>query len=316
MGWLSGIFGSKSDPLSSLDPKLREYIEKESPLKYTPSKPAPPPPPPPRTPSQAESQSGDKVTAGDAAKPVVPAASLYQDGRYAHLWKTYRPLAEIEEETASDHDKMMSVFEAFKERKAMLGRAAMENCIMQQEEWTNCMRNGSWEDQMVMCKYQVRRFERCYLMQTRFLKALGYGSDLYRPPEVDEDIQMHADALFQRMLEHEAAVEHAKQHGTAMPVFQVHLPGTSSSTPPPELPKAIRDKLDDMPETERAAEEAAIRADLHVKSAMAADIGKIWEKQREERQARINAGEASYWDTITSFFSSSKYDGKGGQEKK
>ncbi|PHH63331.1 hypothetical protein CDD81_6105 [Ophiocordyceps australis] len=313
MGWFSAIFGSKSDPLTSLDPKLREYLEKESPLKYTPNKPAPPP----RPASPAKSQDGDKVATAEAAKPAVPAASLYQDGRYAHLWKTYRPLAQIEEETASDHDKMMNVFEAFKARRAKLGRAAMENCIMQQEEWTNCMRNGSWEDQLVMCKYQVRRFERCYLMQTRFLKALGYGSDMNRHPDVDEDIQMHADALFQRMLEHEAAVEHAKQHGTPMPVFQVQLPSApSTTTPPPELPKAVRDRLDDMPEADRAAEEAAIRADLHIKSALASEVSKLWDKQREDRQARMDAGKGTYWDTLATLFSTSSDDEKDGKDKK
>jgi hypothetical protein len=43
---------------------------------------------------------------------------------------------------------------------------ALENCADQQEEWTNCMKHGKIEDQLQMCRHQVRRFERCYTMQT------------------------------------------------------------------------------------------------------------------------------------------------------
>jgi hypothetical protein len=170
MGWLPSIFGSDkpSDPLGKLDPKLREFLEKESPVKYTSSSsPSSSPPTPTPTPQpQAEEAQKRAETEAASKKPVVPSESLYQDGRYAHLWKNYRPLAQIESESATDHDKLMDVLEGFKERKAAIGRAALENCAIQQEEWVNCMKNGSWEDQLQMCRHQVRRFERCYTMQS------------------------------------------------------------------------------------------------------------------------------------------------------
>lgn len=157
MGWLPSIFGGDApNPLGKLDPKLREFLEKESPVKYIPN----------QAPTSTQRQDAPAAVEPKAGPAAVPAASLYQDGRYAHLWKNYRPLAEVEEETSTDHDKLMAVLEGYKERKAAIARAGLENCAPQQEEWINCMKNGSWEDQLQMCRHQVRRFERCYTMQS------------------------------------------------------------------------------------------------------------------------------------------------------
>ena len=179
MGWLPSIFGGEkpSDPLGKLDPKLREFLERESPVKYTPNEPAATAPPPTTTTTTTTppTQQHDAIPIAEpeGKEAAVPSASLYQDGRYAHLWKNYRPLAQVESESATDHDKLISVLEGFKERKAAIGRAALENCALQQEEWVNCMRNGSWEDQLQMCRHQVRRFERCYTMQSVSLPPPG-----------------------------------------------------------------------------------------------------------------------------------------------
>lgn len=185
MGWLGGWFGGssssdESDPLGKLDPKLREFLARESPVKYTTqqeqeqqqqqqqAKQAPTVAPVPRTTAteaskQQQTQKDEQQTDG---KPVVPSASLYQDGRYAHLWKNYRPQYEIENETKTDHEKLMDVLEGFKERKAMIGKAALENCAEEQLDWSNCMKYGSWADRATMCRDTVRKFERCYNMQS------------------------------------------------------------------------------------------------------------------------------------------------------
>ncbi|RFU76370.1 hypothetical protein TARUN_5862 [Trichoderma arundinaceum] len=302
MGWLPSIFGGDaSNPLGKLDPKLREFLEKESPVKYIPNQPA----------TSTQRRDVPAVAESKAEPAAVPAASLYQDGRYAHLWKNYRPLAEVEEETSTDHDKLMAVLEGYKERKAAIARAGLENCAPQQEEWINCMKSGSWEDQLQMCRHQVRRFERCYTMQSRFLRALGYGSVAGRPGEIDEDIQLHADALFQRMLQHEAEVEKAKENGTLIPTFDPSLPKTSAAgatiiKPSEELQKQWKEKLDQLPEDERAAEEAALRADLQAKADVARNVKKIWEAKREEREVRRAEGQATFSDTIAALFSKGK----------
>ncbi|KAM0466928.1 hypothetical protein ACHAPV_000439 [Trichoderma viride] len=302
MGWLPSIFGGDApNPLGKLDPKLREFLEKESPVKYIPN----------QTTTPTRRQDAPAAVESRAEPAAVPSASLYQDGRYAHLWKNYRPLAEVEEETSTDHDKLMAVLEGYKERKAAIARAGLENCAPQQEEWINCMKNGSWEDQLQMCRHQVRRFERCYTMQSRFLRALGHGSVAGRSAEVDEDIQLHADALFQRMLQHEAEVEKAKEAGTLIPTFDPSIPKTTATPatavkPSEELQKQWKEKLDQLPEDERVAEEAALRADLQAKADVARNVKKIWDAKREERDGRRAEGQATFSDTIAALFSKGK----------
>lgn len=176
MGWWDSLWSSSSsaeDPLRKLDPKLREFLEKESPVKYntTTAKNSS------STTQQPQSQSQPPARAAATATTIpqencsspavaVPKESQFQDGRYAHLWKTYRPLAEIEAETKSDHEKLMDVLEGFKERKGQIGRAALENCALEQVDWRNCMSNPSMTDRMTLCRAQVKKFERCYMMQT------------------------------------------------------------------------------------------------------------------------------------------------------
>ncbi len=168
--------GSKDDPLRNLDPSLREFLEKESPVKYTSSEaPATPPPEPQRSysdqlnlsqqsPTPSSRQSPSPSTENPTEK-VVPSESLYQDGRYAHLWKNYQPLAEIENSTKSDQDKLLDILEGYKERKAQIGRAALENCAIEQEEVNNCYKNGGFMSTMTMCRAENKQFQRCYLMQ-------------------------------------------------------------------------------------------------------------------------------------------------------
>lgn len=59
-------------------------------------------------------------------------------------------------------------------------------------------------------------------MQQRFLKALGYLSNFENDDagrERDERIQMHADRLYHRMLDQEAAIAKAKEEGRPVPAF-------------------------------------------------------------------------------------------------
>jgi DNA-binding transcriptional regulator YdaS (Cro superfamily) len=167
MGWLDSIWGRRSDdPLQDFDPKVREFLKRESPVKYD------------KKPSQhgqnpvaqqalaAAATPAERAASNEPAPNAVPRESLYPDGRYAHLWKTYRPLGEIESETKSDHEKLQDVLDAFKSRKAAIGAAALENCAEEQLDWNNCMKSGSMRARMTMCRDEVRKFERCYNMQS------------------------------------------------------------------------------------------------------------------------------------------------------
>jgi len=59
----------------------------------------------------------------------------------------------------------MDVLEGYKERKAQIGKAALENCAEEQMDWNLCMKSGEWTSRMTMCRKEVQRFERCYMTQ-------------------------------------------------------------------------------------------------------------------------------------------------------
>ncbi|KAI0015599.1 hypothetical protein F4780DRAFT_773425 [Xylariomycetidae sp. FL0641] len=366
MGWLDSIWPSSSgadDPLRKLDPKLREFLEKESPVKYqsgsgsggggaaaaptnkadddddrtaarlTPTTAAATTPPSAATPTTTTTDAEAKQ------HPGVPPESQFPDGRYAHLWRTYRPQAEVEAAAQSDHERLMDVLEAFKERRAAIGRAALENCALEQADWRACMAAPSMGERFTMCRDQVRRFERCYMTQTRLLKALGYLSTYNRTPAQEEEIQMHADALYQRLQAQEAAIAAAKAAGEPAPSFAPVIPSpsssssssasttttTSSALPTTQEPEeeeelspdqlaTLRAKLDKVDEPDRPAEEQALRAELRAKAEVAGRVQRIWEQQDAEREARRQRGEATLWDRVAGAFASGRGGGEG--EKK
>lgn len=311
MGWFDGWSGSQSgggDPLEKLDPKLRDFLRREAPIKYdhaqSPHQATPTPQDatvPPAAPTSTE--------AGQQ-QPPVPPQSLYQDGRYAHLWKNYKPQSVVDAETKSDHEKLMDVLEAYKERKAEIGKAALENCALEQVDWSECMKSGSVTARMTMCRDAVRKFERCYTIQNRFLKALGYLSVQDRSPEVEEDIQMHADRLYHRLMEQESAIEEAKKEGKPVPKFEPLIPKPiiriadekEDITISPHLQQKLKEQLEKVPEEERHAEEEAIKAELRAKAEVAARVQDIWAEQAKEKEQRRKEGKLTIGDRVSGLF--------------
>jgi hypothetical protein len=163
MGWFWGASdkGTKdSDPLRNLDPGLKDFLKKEAPQKYEATEtPAFQPEPKETRLPVAEHQPKDE------SKPAVPSQSLYQDGRYAHLWKNYKSLEEVESEGKTDQERMQDVLEGYKTRKAEIGKVALENCAIEQLEVSDCFRQGGWSAKTTMCRAESRKFERCYTMQ-------------------------------------------------------------------------------------------------------------------------------------------------------
>ncbi|KAI0197686.1 hypothetical protein F4808DRAFT_438419 [Astrocystis sublimbata] len=354
MGWWDSLWGSDTsadDPLRKLDPKLREFLEKESPVKFNNNNNK-------TTTENAQSQSQQQIKPSsesttiprpteeqDASKPIVPRESQFQDGRYAHLWKSYRPLGEIEAETKSDHEKLMDVLEGFKDRKAQIGRAALENCALEQVDWRGCMTNPSMSERLTLCRDQVRKFERCYMTQTRLLKALGYLSSLDGNPQMEEDIQMHADALYHRMLAQEEEAEAAKKEGRPIPKFTPIVPKpmitttttttnistTGSEELTPEQQETLKQRLEKVGEEDRAAETEAYKAEMRAKAEFAEKVQGLWRQQDRERQIRKEKGEETMWDRVAGVFKSDEGNanannsntssgntssGNNGQEKK
>ena len=164
MGWLWGSSNNsnKDDPVKNLDPELKEYLKQETPSKYVPSTGAP------QEPAKPAVEASDKPTEdAESSKPSVPSASLFQDGRYAHLWKNYRPLEEIENNnTMGGAERVVAKFH---ERKGSLHKAAMENCSLEQEDLLFCFKNGGHENKIwnriTLCSDATKKYNRCYVTQ-------------------------------------------------------------------------------------------------------------------------------------------------------
>jgi hypothetical protein len=319
MGWLWGSDssdGSKpalqnTDPLRDLDPSLRSFLEKESPVKYKTSQPPPEPP--------TDVPKADPTT-DEPSAPKVP--TLFPDGRYAHLWKNYKPLSSIEAATKSDQDKLLDVVAGYRDRRVQIGVAALTNCAMEQWDLNECFHTGGFKARMTMCRAENRKFERCYVMQSRFLRALGYLSTYDRPPEVDEEIQMHADKLYHRMLERERLVEEAKAKGEAQPVFpplmdraspnfstggqqeegaELALPKALDSLQP-RVKKEMRARLKGLTPEEKDIEERAIEMEMQAGEILAKQLSKVYEETGENRAKRKEQGRQTFGDRIASIF--------------
>ncbi|CAN8101130.1 unnamed protein product [Discula destructiva] len=315
MGTWNSWFGAKTDdPLGKLDPNVRKFLEQESPVKLSGAQrqqEAAAAAEREAAAAAAQQQAEDAAKARAADPNAVPPQSLFPDGRYAHLWKTYRPRAEIEAETKTDQEKLHDVLDAFKSRKNSIGMAAIENCAEEQLDWSHCMSSGSLRARMFMCRDEVRKFESCYNMQTRLLKALGYLNAVDSTPETDERIQLHADKLYHQMMQQQEAIEQAKKEGQPAPTFEPIIPkqATADATAAQALisesaKKRVDEKLEGMSEHERAAEQAAVDAEIRAKAEMVGQIQNLWKEQEAERKARIEKGEASMWDRLATSWKS------------
>lgn len=147
----------------------------------------------------------------------------------------------------------------------------------------------------------------------RLLRALGYASSPNRSVQVEEKVQMHADKLYERMLEQEKVIKAAKEQGLEPPELKDLFatgkaapvaPSGADIEPGAELRKTWDETLSKLPPEERAAEEAALRADLQAKAAMAKDVQKLWDEQAAERKARENQGAATMMDRVANMFGS------------
>ncbi|RDW69022.1 uncharacterized protein DSM5745_08782 [Aspergillus mulundensis] len=209
MGWFWG--SDNEDPVKKLDPGLREYLENEAPKKYVPATQSSPVAEEHALPSKPASSDND----ASATAPAVPTASLFPDGRYADLWKTYKPPSpgDIETETS----EVSSMQAQSKQRHAMVKRAAMENCSIENEIYHLCLKSPTLIERVTACQDKSKVFTRCYATQSKFLQALGYASTSHWDDEREERIQLHADKLYHEMLNYEKQVEEAREAGQEPP---------------------------------------------------------------------------------------------------
>lgn len=159
---------------------------------------------------------------------------------------------------------------------------------------------------LIILLCSVRRLLTVFAGQ-RLLKALGYLSSQDRPPQVDEEIQMHADALYQRIAQQEAAIEEAKRENKPIPTFAPVIAKAAPrmkendidiSTMHPDAQKKWREQLEKVPEEDRQAEEEAMKAELRAKAELASQVQGLWQEQAKEREARKAEGKETVYDKV------------------
>ncbi|OCL10992.1 hypothetical protein AOQ84DRAFT_353260 [Glonium stellatum] len=324
--WKNSDELSKNDAVNKLDPALREFLDKEAPVKYTLSSPPDShSPPSSHAPISQNIQVTQKPPSVDSV-PKVPSESLFPDGRYAYIWKTYEPQSVIESRGKSDQEKLSDIVHAHNDRKASIGRIALENCALEQLAVTDCLTSGPWASRATLCRAENRTFNRCYELQKSFLKALGYLSMVDRSSEEEEKIQLHADKLYRRMIKQEEIIQEAKREGKPIPEFPSVLskenifatlnekspiagPISSSIPASEEIPTVWKDvaepirkeyekKLEKLSPIERAVEQKAIEGELAAMRTYSKQIEAAFAEERTHRLQRKEQGRETIGDTI------------------
>ncbi|KAF2440671.1 hypothetical protein P171DRAFT_368346 [Karstenula rhodostoma CBS 690.94] len=320
MGWLWGSSDS-SDAKSNLDPSLQDFLKKEAPTGPTPSLPSKPA----ERPKEAAQPAQQQPAAPEG--PLVPPQSQFQDGRYAHLWKGYVPQNDLENRAKTEQDKLKDIVDSFNDRKAEIGRIALENCALEYMEQFDCFRAPKtyWQT-ATLCSAESKKFNRCYDMQSKFLKALGYLTLDVRSPEDSERIQMHADKLYQQMMEQEAAIDKAKEEGREPPKYESvlskqNIARAMSGAPVSAAPVAGKPQPDDgtqdlwklikpdsraryeallakMTPAEQDIEKAALVGEIQADIGQAKQVQDTYIEERINRMKRREAGQSTIGDTI------------------
>ncbi|KAI9924653.1 hypothetical protein ASPWEDRAFT_40788 [Aspergillus wentii DTO 134E9] len=312
MGWFWG--SNNDDPVKKLDPGLREYLEHEAPAKYVPTTQIPSAQDPSQTVDTQSQPSQPAPEATEPPKPTVPAASLYPDGRYADLWKTYKPPSDVE---GAEVKGASRVIEKYKERKDTVHRAAMENCALEHEDLTYCFQTGNWQKQlkarMTLCSEENSTFSRCFTTQAKFLQALGYASSFNYDEDKEERIQMHADKLYHQMLDYEKQVKEAREAGQEPPpmmsLFNPKTKPTSQQADKPgaleipggeQIPAGFRPSkpLERLSPHERELEIRAHNAQLEQQKLYMEEASPFMKNQEDARQKRREKAVGWFGETI------------------
>lgn len=307
MSWFWGAGGGKgsqNDPAKALDDDLKQFLKDQQPRPYQPAELSKPLAQPPKSRESAvpAASAGQSTEVEDRA---LPKESLFQDGRYKDLWKTYVP------QEQSGISPVERVLEFRKDRRATIHKAAMENCAFEQQMQTDCMHASSWAQKirgrMTLCHEENKAYNRCYSLQAKFLQALGYMSSMTSSDEDEEKIQMHADKLYHRMMDYEAEVDDARRNGKPIPPL-VSLFNPNRTAPSADqlvLPEVIASKLtkplsDYAPHERELAAKAALE-EAKVADAYAKDLFTYTTTMNEERKTRQAWLTKAFGETLGKF---------------
>lgn len=307
MSWIWGSKKQDDDPTKSLDSDLKQFLKAQTSSRH-----------------QRDHQPNAQLSAAPTVQPAsiasqtqpdlppapeerpLPKESLFQDGRYKDLWKTYEPLNAIEAPTQTPADR---VIEAKKERKTSLSQAALENCAFEEELKRDCYHYGDTWNRLraraTLCNRETKAFNRCFQLQAKFLQALGYQGTA---KDVDEKIQMHADKLYHRMMDYEVAVDEANAKGQPVPpltsVFNPNRPAPTVKELdlPPALAKGLKRPLYALPPHERELEAKAVLEETKVAQQHADDFFAFTTTLNEGRKERQKKLVAAFGENLGKFF--------------
>jgi hypothetical protein len=322
--------GSPSGAPKKLDQDLQDFVDQESAKRSNDQNPSPAPT---INPPQPDRQRAETSTTD--VKPASTPQSLFKDGRYAHLWGSYRSPAEVD--ARSENEKLKDMAEDIEWRAQEAVKAAKVNCALEAVAESDCFQHGGLFQRATMCHAETQAYDRCMEVQTKFLKALGYLTAPGRSAQHEERIQMHADSLYHQMLDHETAVKQAKEQGLPPPTFQpvmsrenlakflgTQLPETvqlaekarqavkDDKVPdnvPAEYRKKIQKTLDEhrkkmanMTADERSLEEATLLSNMSEHGKMVEEYTKTLDEQKRQRQQRRQAGKETMTDRARSWW--------------
>lgn len=94
-------------------------------------------------------------------KPPTTQYSKYGD-KYADLWAQYKPPAQVAAELRTPSMAISDVYESYRARKAALGRAALENCALQQLDLHECYKTWST---IGGCTEPRHKLDDCFMTQ-------------------------------------------------------------------------------------------------------------------------------------------------------
>lgn len=308
MSWFWGKSTKDADPTKSLDRDLKEFLDSQQPRPYV-------------TVDEAKQNQVGGGSSESIEKPKtraelppedrpLPKESLFQDGRYKELWKSYVPQSEIQVESTSN--PAQRVMDVKKDRKASLTQVALENCAFEEELKRNCLTQSNSlaaiRARMTMCGKETKAFNRCFQLQVKLLQALAYQGDANTTAEQDERVQMHADKLYHRMMDYEAAVDEAKAHGKPVPpltsVFNPNRPAPTLDeiNLPPNLGRGLKTPLKDLPPHEREVVARAVLEETRVAQTYADDFFAYTTTLNEGRLERQKKLVQALGPTLGKFF--------------
>lgn len=291
MPWFWGSSNGDKDPTKSLDPDLKQFLEEQQPKSYTPT--SQPPKQNERKKEPIQQQLDPLNSQQTLEDRPLPKESLFQDGRYKHLWKTYVPQSEIENATVTPVERLIS---SKKDRRSAIHQAALENCAFEEQLQQDCLsgsgRSSTFYSTLTMCKAETKSYNRCYQLQAKFLQALGYMSSFDSTDEHEEKIQMHADKLYHRMMDYEEELETAKREGRPLPPL-ASLFDSSRPVPtldqinlPQDMESKLKTPLKELPPHERELAARVALQESKVSNANAEEFFKYTTTMNEERKRR------------------------------